>query len=63
MDMESLFGMVSIKLMTCFQVDPVCSVCFDGECYDMNEIVMCDKCNMAAHQSCYDIKSIPSGSW
>jgi len=30
-----------------------CDVCQEGEDYDDDEIVICDLCNSAAHQSCY----------
>ena len=41
----------------------VCEACLDGTVYDDNEILLCDNCNVAVHQSCYSISSIPEGAW
>ena len=41
----------------------VCEACLDGTVYDDNEILFCDNCNVAVHQSCYSISSIPEGAW
>lgn len=35
--------------------DVVCTVCFNGEVQDNNEIVLCDKCDTAVHQLCYSV--------
>jgi hypothetical protein len=43
--------------------DAVCCVCYCGESLDDNQIVFCEGCNMAVHQSCYGIKNIPDGDW
>ena len=44
-------------------VGVVCEVCIGGDSSARNEIIQCDGCKEWAHQSCYNIKTIPSGSW
>lgn len=46
-----------------FQDPTVCDVCLIGEVYENNEILFCDKCDVAVHQVCYGVKNIPDGSW
>jgi hypothetical protein len=41
----------------------LCDICLDGTVYEKNEIIFCDKCNVAVHQLCYGVKSIPLDSW
>ena len=41
----------------------MCAVCTDGATYDYNEILFCEKCNIAVHQDCYGIERVPSGDW
>jgi ribosomal protein L37AE/L43A len=41
----------------------VCEICLSGTVYEGNEILFCDKCNVAVHQGCYSVSEIPPGSW
>lgn len=50
-------------LPLCLQNDPVCVICLDGEVYDNNGIIFCDKCNVAVHQFCYHIDDVPADAW
>jgi origin recognition complex subunit 4 len=43
--------------------DEVCAICSKPDSKPPNEIVFCDNCDMAVHQKCYDIPSIPEGDW
>ncbi len=44
--------------------DPtVCEICLDGEVFDENEIIFCDKCDVPVHQLCYSLPVVPEGSW
>ena len=40
-----------------------CHVCWNGESYDDNVILYCEKCLVPVHQACYGIKKIPKGDW
>lgn len=41
----------------------LCHVCMDGESTDDNQIVYCDACNVAVHQACYGVDTVPDGAW
>ena len=46
--------------------DIICDVCLDDDDDENNEIVICDLCLVATHQSCYGselLQSVPQGSW
>jgi NuA3 HAT complex component NTO1 len=48
--------------------DIVCDICLDNKIIeeDDDEIVLCDLCNVAVHQTCYahDIyDKLPEGNW
>lgn len=40
-----------------------CSVCRENESYEDDPIVFCDGCDVAVHQCCYGLASIPNGQW
>ena len=41
----------------------ICTVCYDGTVFESNEIIICEKCEMAVHQRCYDVDEIPDDAW
>lgn len=41
----------------------LCHVCFTGNSTDTDRIVFCEGCNVAVHQSCYDVATVPQGDW
>lgn len=41
----------------------VCAVCDDGDSDEGNLIVICSKCELAVHCSCYNIQSLPDHDW
>lgn len=43
--------------------EALCAVCGDGLSEDPNKIVFCDRCDVAVHQRCYGITTIPDGDW
>jgi len=44
-------------------MDAVCDICNDGEVSVNNQILFCESCNVAVHQVCYGIESVPVGDW
>ena len=44
-------------------MDAVCDICNDGEVTQKNQILFCETCNVAVHQGCYGIDSIPAGDY
>ena len=43
--------------------DIICMCCFDGSISDTNQILFCDGCNSAVHQTCYGVSEIPDGDF
>lgn len=45
--------------------DALCAVCGGGDSSrdDGNEIVFCERCDVAVHQRCYGVDVIPAGSF
>ncbi|XP_002989242.2 uncharacterized protein LOC9650015 isoform X1 [Selaginella moellendorffii] len=40
-----------------------CHVCSSGDSDAWNQIIFCESCNVAVHQECYGVQSIPDGQW
>jgi hypothetical protein len=43
--------------------DITCVICGGGDSQMPNEILLCDNCDLAAHQVCYGVQVIPEGDW
>lgn len=43
--------------------DERCFICRDGNSWEGDPILFCDVCNVAVHQFCYGVESIPMGEW
>jgi len=43
--------------------DITCVICGGGDSEVPNEILLCDNCDLAAHQVCYGVQVIPEGDW
>ncbi|KAB5532744.1 origin recognition complex subunit 4 C-terminus-domain-containing protein [Coniochaeta sp. 2T2.1] len=43
--------------------EEVCSICRKPDSKKGNEILFCDGCDMAVHQKCYNVPTIPEGDW
>ncbi|KAG5915617.1 hypothetical protein E4U42_007967 [Claviceps africana] len=41
----------------------VCEMCSKPDSEAPNEIILCDNCDFAVHQKCYDVAEIPEGDW
>lgn len=60
----SALGKVDASLPdSCKDAELCCSICGEGDTTDDNDILICDGCSFAAHQSCYFVHDIPEGSW
>ena len=40
-----------------------CAVCGEGHSQPPNVIVFCDRCDVAVHQTCYDVYEVPENEW
>ncbi len=43
-----------------------CDICRDDFCYDDDQLIFCELCNVGVHQHCYKrdlAKSVPTGDW
>lgn len=43
--------------------DALCAVCGGGHSEKPNCIVFCDRCDLAVHQACYDLDTVPPGAY
>lgn len=43
--------------------DIVCGICARGHSKAPNQIILCDNCDFAVHQECYEVPEIPTGEW
>lgn len=41
----------------------VCEICSRPDSKDPNQIILCDNCDFAVHQECYQVAEIPTGDW
>jgi origin recognition complex subunit 4 len=41
----------------------ICAICSRGHSKAPNEIILCDNCDYAVHQECYEVSEIPTGEW
>ncbi|PHH60010.1 hypothetical protein CDD81_2214 [Ophiocordyceps australis] len=40
-----------------------CAICSKADSHPPNQIILCDNCDYAVHQVCYEIVQIPQGDW
>lgn len=41
----------------------VCEICSKPDSKEPNQIILCDNCDFAVHQECYEVPEIPTGEW
>ncbi|PFH60986.1 hypothetical protein XA68_18459 [Ophiocordyceps unilateralis] len=40
-----------------------CAICSKADSRPPNQIILCDNCDFASHQACYNVPEIPEGDW
>lgn len=43
--------------------EALCAICAEGHSEAPNQIVFCERCDIAVHQKCYGISRVPDGEW
>ena len=43
--------------------DALCAVCGGGDSEEPNEIIFCERCEVAVHQDCYGVDEVPEDDW
>lgn len=41
----------------------VCAICSRPDSKEPNQIILCEACDFAVHQACYEVDSVPEGEW
>jgi hypothetical protein len=60
---RELVELVDPLVETGDEADALCAVCGGGESEEPNEIVFCERCEVAVHQDCYGVVDVPEGDW
>ncbi|RHZ04724.1 hypothetical protein DYB31_000063 [Aphanomyces astaci] len=59
--LDDVDGNVTTELQS-FE-DGTCVICMDGTSEESNPIIFCDKCDVAVHQRCYGVATIPKSDF